>query len=180
MGQGNLELDSPVDRKTGRRSSQQELSPQRTSRRNCSVSSSGGDGDRILKRRVSFHASVEVVLVPTRHELKSKELGEDVAGEPGHKNDSDNGIWWTVSDCFGFRKAYRRQLIASGVKCTSLLCPTSVVFLIGAEDDDEDVGNEEKSSCEVREVCRAVPSAAACLSWVSPTLLYSVQHRGNP
>lgn len=139
------------------------LSPRRTS-----ISRNVGSAGRIVdskgKRRVCFDSRIQVVLVPTRHELKSKLLGDEGAGEERQEVDSDdNGIWWTVRDCFAFRRGYRRQIIASGLKCRSLLCPTDVVFLIGAEDDDENVGEADKRSCDASQVdtARDVASAAA-------------------
>lgn len=133
-----------------------QMTPQhRTTTTRCatseSSSSSGGGAKIKAKRRVCFDSKIKVVLVPTRHELKSKSLAHNMmATEGGVKKEGysnhDNGIWWTMRDCFEFRKAYRRQIIASGLKCKSLLCPTEIVFLIGAEDEEEKTNEELVSS----------------------------------
>lgn len=121
---------------------------------NSEISSSCGVNIK-AKRRVCFDSKIRVVLVPTRHELKSKSLlSHNMATSEGVKQEDysshDNGIWWTMRDCFEFRRAYRRQIIASGLKCKSLLCPTEVVFLIGAEDEEEKSNENRVSSSSTR------------------------------
>lgn len=110
-------------------------------------------------RSVSFEESTQVILVPTRHELKevdtqeSKERGRralsDQVGVAGGARQEgggcDEGIWWTMQECVGFRKAYRRQIFALGLdSCRTLLCPATMVFLAGAAEEREEEEREKR------------------------------------
>lgn len=146
-----------------------------TSSSSSSINNSSDDDGRTT-RSVSFEQRTRVILVPTRHELKERVCaeeddqpqtgrdeggGEEVGGGSG--DGDDNGIWWTMQECYGFRMAYRRQIYALGLKaCRTLLCPSSMVFLAGAaEEEREEQEEEEKEKARRDDELASAATASA-------------------
>ena len=143
----------------------------------------GDEDDGRTTRSVSFEQRTRVILVPTRHELKERvcEHEEDDQPQPGTRGeggggeggdgdggggggggDDNNGIWWTMQECYGFRMAYRRQIYALGLKaCRTLLCPASTVFLAGAAEEQEEEEEEARRDTDLAIAAEAATATAA-------------------
>lgn len=103
-----------------------------------------GETKSMNRRSVCFNKNIRVILVPTRHELKGK--GAEGQGKDSDAED-DQGIWWSLQECFEFRKAYRRQILKLGLtQCKTLLCPATVVFLCDEEENDSNNNDDNSSS----------------------------------
>lgn len=135
----------------------------------------GGTGNNMNRRSVYFDTKIRVILVPTRHELK--EQGAEDQSKDSDAGD-DQGIWWSLQECFEFRRAYRRQILKLGLtQCKTLLCPATVVFLCDEPEEEEEADKEgEVNSNSGQMMHEAIAAAAAA----STTAVVAAAHVGCP
>lgn len=159
----------------------------------CAVDGDDESVDEDRKRSVSFDQKIQVILVPNRHDLKRENVGggkncntgsarcsgggEDrgrqqqrlrgkgsVNGRAEDRESNDEGIWWTMRECSEFRLAYRRQILALGLSCTTLLCPATSVFQAGAKEEQE-----EEEECAAAAAAASAAAGAAAVVAVADT-----------
>lgn len=133
----------------------------------------GGTGENMSRRSVCFDTKIRVILVPTRHELKGE--GAEDQGKDSDAED-DQGIWWSLQECFEFRRAYRRQILKLGLtQCKTLLCPATVVFLCDEPEEEEEADKDGGVNSNSGQLTHEAIAAAA-----ATTTAVAAAHVGCP